>query len=104
MLPVTDEIHSWVPAAAVKNSKAPPVTKDKNFTRKEFNEVALCIVVFMEMHDWPDDRVNMYIQFWTAIQAHCWRHSPDVLQQKASLLYQSQQHRCWHLTMGTAQG
>ncbi|KAG1718305.1 hypothetical protein EDB19DRAFT_1920878 [Suillus lakei] len=91
MLPATDGIHSWVPAAAVKDPKAAPVTKDEHLTWEEFNEAAPRIVTFMKMHDWPDDRVNMHIQFWMAIQAHRWRHSPDLLQQKALLLYQSQQ-------------
>ncbi|KAG1875508.1 hypothetical protein DFJ58DRAFT_909995 [Suillus subalutaceus] len=104
MLPASDGIHSWVPAAAVKDPKAAPVTKDEHLTWEEFNEAAPRIVVFMKMHDWPDDRVNMHIQFWTAIQAHRWRHSPDPLQQRALLLYQSQQRRRWHLTIGTAQG
>ncbi|KAG0707219.1 hypothetical protein DFH29DRAFT_871789 [Suillus ampliporus] len=91
MLPAMDGIHSWVPAAAVKDPKAPPVTKDEHLTWEEFNEAAPHIVMFMKMHDWPDDRVNMHIKFWMAIQAHRWRHSPDLLQQKALLLYQSQQ-------------
>ncbi|KAG1733020.1 uncharacterized protein EDB91DRAFT_1057674 [Suillus paluster] len=91
MLPASDGVHSWVPAAAVKDPKAAPVTKDENLTWEEFNEVAPRIVSFMKVHDWPNDRVNMHIQFWTALQAHHWRHAPDVLKQKALLLYQSQQ-------------
>ncbi|KAG1725658.1 hypothetical protein EDB19DRAFT_1643919 [Suillus lakei] len=91
MLPASDGIHSWVPAAAVKDPKAAPITKDEHLSWEEFNEAAPCIVVFMKMHDWPDDRVNMHIQFWMAMQAHHWRHSPDPLQQRALLLYQSQQ-------------
>jgi hypothetical protein len=87
-----------------QRSKAPPVTKDEHLTWEEFNEAAPRIVVFMKMHDWPNDRVDMHIQFWTAIQGHRWRHSPDLLQQKALLLYQSQQRRRWHRTIGTAQG
>ncbi|KAG1753474.1 hypothetical protein EDB19DRAFT_1598848, partial [Suillus lakei] len=88
MLPASDGIHSWVPAAAVKDPKAAPVTKDEHLSWEEFNEAAPRIVMFMKMHDWPDDRVNMHIQFWTAMQAHRWRHSPDPLQQRALLLYQ----------------
>ncbi|KAG1894567.1 uncharacterized protein F5891DRAFT_1166135 [Suillus fuscotomentosus] len=91
MLPAADGVHSWVPAAAVKDPKAAPVTKDENLTWEEFNEAAPRIISFMKVHDWPDDRVSMHIQFWTALQAHRWRHAPDVLKQKALLLYQSQQ-------------
>jgi hypothetical protein len=45
----------------------------------------------------------MHIQFWSALQAHRWRHAPDQLKQRALLLYQSQQRRRWHQTIGTAQ-
>ena len=104
MLPAADGIHSWVPTAAVKDPKAAPVTKDESLTWEEFNEAAPCMILSMKMHDWPDDRVNMHIQFWMALQSHRWRHAPDVLKQKALLLYQSQQRCRWHLTVGTAQG
>lgn len=62
------------------------------------------MISFMKVHDWPQDRVDMHILFWTALQAHRWRHALDALKQKALLLYQSQQRRRWHLTVGTAQG
>lgn len=104
MLPASDGVHSWVSATAVKDPKAAPVTKDENLTWEEFNEVALCIISFMKVYDWPNDRVNMHIQFWTALQAHHWRHASDALKQKALLLYQSQQRCRWHITVGTAQG
>ncbi|KAG1720826.1 uncharacterized protein EDB91DRAFT_1256809 [Suillus paluster] len=104
MLPASDGVHSWVPAAAVKDPKMAPITKDENLTWEEFNEAAPCIVSFMKLHNWPNNRVNMHIQFWTALQAHRWHHAPDALKQKALLLYQSQQRHCWHLTVGTAQG
>lgn len=104
MLPAADGIHSWVPAAAVKDLKAAPVVKDENLTWEEFNEAAPRMILSMKMHDWPDDRVDMHVQFWTALQSHRWCHTPDPLKQRALLLYQSQQRRCWHLTIGTAQG
>jgi len=103
MLPSMDGMHSWVPAAAVKDPKAAPVVKDKNLTWEDFNEAAPCMISLMKMHDWPEDRVNMHIQFWCALQSHRWCHAPDVLKQRALLLYQSQQRRRWHMTIGTAQ-
>ncbi|KAG1861227.1 hypothetical protein F4604DRAFT_1522492, partial [Suillus subluteus] len=104
MLPSADGIHSWIPAAAVKDPKVAPVIKDENLTWEEFNEAAPRMILSMKMHDWPDNRVNMHIQFWTVLQAHRWRHAPDILKQRALLLYQAQQCRRWHLTVGTAQG
>ncbi|KAG1748477.1 uncharacterized protein EDB91DRAFT_1079429 [Suillus paluster] len=58
----------------------------------------------MKDHDWPEDRVDMHIQFWSALQTHRWRHAADPLKQRALLLYQAQQRRRWHLTAGTVRG
>ncbi|KAG1863692.1 hypothetical protein F4604DRAFT_1528199, partial [Suillus subluteus] len=88
MLPAVDRIHSWVPTAAVKDPKAAPVVKDENLTWEEFNEAMPHMILSMKMHDWLDDRIDMHIQFWTALQAHCWCHAPDTLKQKALPLYQ----------------
>ncbi|KAG2096075.1 uncharacterized protein F5147DRAFT_716935 [Suillus discolor] len=103
MLPATDGLHSWVPAAVVKDPKSAPIVKDENLSWENFNEAAPCMIASMKLHDWPDDRVDMHIQFLCALQSHRWRHAPDTLKQRALLLYQSQQHRRWHMTIGTAQ-
>ncbi|KAG2117185.1 uncharacterized protein F5147DRAFT_627985 [Suillus discolor] len=91
MLPAADGLHSWIPAAAVKDPKAAPVVKDENLSWEEFNEAAPRMITMMKLYDWPDDRTDMHIQFWSALQTHRWRHSPDQLKQRALLLYQSQQ-------------
>lgn len=103
MLPATDGLHSWVPAAVVKDPKSAPIVKDENLSWENFNKAALRMITSMKLHDWPDDRVDMHIQFWCALQSHRWRHAPDTLKQRALLLYQSQQRRRWHMTIGTAQ-
>ncbi|KAG1735878.1 uncharacterized protein EDB91DRAFT_1083512 [Suillus paluster] len=103
MLLANDGIHSWIPADAVKDPKATAVTRDENLTWEEFNEVAPCMINFMKLHDWLNKRVTMHVQFWSALQAHCWRHTSDHLKQRALLLYQSQQQRRWHLAIGPAQ-
>jgi hypothetical protein len=102
MLPSSEGIHSWIPAAAVKDPKATPVIKDKHLSWEEFNEAAPRMVTSMRQYDWPEERVEMHIQFWYALQAHRWRHSPDLLKKRALLLYQSQQRRRWHQSIGTA--
>ncbi|KAG2155878.1 uncharacterized protein EDB93DRAFT_1101656 [Suillus bovinus] len=79
MLPLSDGVHSWIPAAVVKDPKAAPVVKDKNPSWEEFNEAAPHMITMMRLHDWPEDRVEMHIQFWYVLQAHRWRHSPDQL-------------------------
>jgi len=104
MLPSADGLHLWITAAAVKDPKAAPVVKDEHLSWEEFNEAAPCMLAMMKLHDWPEDRVGMHVQFWNALQSHRWHHTPDFLKQRALLLYQSQQHRHWHLTIGSAQG
>ncbi|KAG1905049.1 uncharacterized protein F5891DRAFT_944509, partial [Suillus fuscotomentosus] len=47
MIPSTDGLHSWVPAAAVKDPKAAPVVKDENLTWEEFNEAAPHMISMM---------------------------------------------------------
>ncbi|KAG1724499.1 uncharacterized protein EDB91DRAFT_1087430 [Suillus paluster] len=102
MLPSNDRVHSWVPAAVVKDPRAAPVVKNEQLTWEDFNEAAPRMIMLMRIHDWPNDRVQMHVQFWTVLQEHHWRHTPDPLKQRALLLYQSQQRRRWHLTVGTA--
>ncbi|KAG1852186.1 hypothetical protein F4604DRAFT_2045353, partial [Suillus subluteus] len=103
LLPATDGLHSWVPAVAVKDPKAPPIVKDENLSWEDFNEAIPHMIVSMKMHNWPEDQINMHIQFWVALQLHHWCHAPDVLKQRALLLYQAQQRRWWHMTIRTAQ-
>ncbi|KAG1898296.1 uncharacterized protein F5891DRAFT_955796 [Suillus fuscotomentosus] len=91
MLPAADGLHSWIPAVAVKDPKAAPVVKDENLSWEEFNEATPRMITMMQLYDWPDDQTDMHIQFWSALQTHRWRHSPDQLKQRALLLYQSQQ-------------
>ncbi|KAG1882347.1 hypothetical protein F4604DRAFT_1548436, partial [Suillus subluteus] len=88
MLPSADRLHSWVPAAAVKDPKAAPIVKDENLSWEDFNEAVPRMVSLMRLHDWPDNRVDMHIQFWYTLQGHRWHHSPDQLKQRALLLYQ----------------
>ncbi|KAG2114397.1 hypothetical protein DEU56DRAFT_748978, partial [Suillus clintonianus] len=61
MLPATDGIHSWVPAAAVKDPKASAVVKDEHLSWEQFNEAAPHMILMMKVHNWPNDRVDMHI-------------------------------------------
>ncbi|KAG1875717.1 hypothetical protein F4604DRAFT_1581690, partial [Suillus subluteus] len=47
MLPSSDGIHSWVPAAAVKDPKAAPVVKDEHLSWEQFNEAAPHMILSM---------------------------------------------------------
>lgn len=60
------------------------------------------MIAIMKENDWPDDRVNMHIAFWSALQNHRWHHNFNVHKQRALLLYQAQQCKHWHLAAGSS--
>ncbi|KAG2129055.1 uncharacterized protein EDB93DRAFT_1095637, partial [Suillus bovinus] len=78
------------------------IVKDENLTWEQFNKAAPHMVTSMKDNGWPDDRVDMHIAFWSALQNHRWRHDFDVHKQHALLFYQAQQQRRWHLAIGSA--
>ena len=82
MLPSANGIHSWIPASAVKDPKA-VVTKDENLSWEQFNKAAPRMITFMKTYDWPQDRTDMHVAFWTALQTHRWRHAADPLKQRS---------------------
>ncbi|KAG2036745.1 hypothetical protein BDR03DRAFT_832738, partial [Suillus americanus] len=88
MLPDANGAHTWIPAATVKDPKASAVVRDENLSWEQFLEAAPHILSMMKVQDWPDDCINMHIQFWTALQNHHWHHALDPLKQCALLLYQ----------------
>ncbi|KAG1722437.1 uncharacterized protein EDB91DRAFT_1256058 [Suillus paluster] len=104
MLPEANRVHTWVPAAAIKDPKAAAIIKDKHLSWEEFNEAAPRMITMMRVQDWPDNHIDMHIQFWSTLQNHHWLHSPDQLKQHTLLLYWSQQHHRWYLTVRTLQG
>ncbi|KIO11482.1 hypothetical protein M404DRAFT_101239, partial [Pisolithus tinctorius Marx 270] len=65
-------------------------------TWEQFGEVALCMVEVMRNHDWPEESVQMHIDFWMALESHPWCHSPREHYKRTLLLYQSQQCQHWH--------
>ncbi|KAG2746296.1 hypothetical protein P692DRAFT_20739599 [Suillus brevipes Sb2] len=80
MMPSSDGLHKWIPARAARDPKA-HVIKDENLSWEQFNEAAPRMIAIMKENDWPDDRVNMHIAFWSALQNHRWRHDFDVHKQ-----------------------
>ncbi|KAG1735862.1 uncharacterized protein EDB91DRAFT_1238129 [Suillus paluster] len=80
MMPAIDGQQLWVNAGAIRDPKS-AITKDKNLLWEEFNEAALHMITAMKQHKWPEDCINMHIQFWMALQNHHWRHAFDKLKQ-----------------------
>ncbi|KAG1903423.1 isoprenoid synthase domain-containing protein [Suillus fuscotomentosus] len=100
MLMVMQNLKQQLPSYT-KDPKV-QVVKDENLTWEQFNESAPHMVTFMKDNDWPDDRVNMHIAFWSTLQNHRWHHDFDTHKQSTLLLYQAQQCKCWHLTIGSS--
>ncbi|KAG1718804.1 hypothetical protein EDB19DRAFT_1649608, partial [Suillus lakei] len=87
LLPSEDGQQIWVNADETRDTKS-AVTRDENLSWEQFNEAAPRMIIAMKQHEWPKDRVDMHVQFWSALQNHRWRHSFDTLKQRALLLYQ----------------
>ncbi|KAF8325723.1 hypothetical protein F5887DRAFT_835307, partial [Amanita rubescens] len=81
------ESHSWVPSTSTRSGKQ-SVTKDEDLTWEEFLEAAPRMINFMKLSEWPEDHVDMFIQFWSNLQTHDWRFSSDVFSKRALLVYQ----------------
>ncbi|KAG2127656.1 uncharacterized protein EDB93DRAFT_1269939 [Suillus bovinus] len=92
MLPMADGLHKWIPAGAARDPKV-QIVKDENLTWEQFNEAAPHMITLMKENDWPEDRMNMHITFWSALQNHQWCHDFDIHKKRAILLYQAQQRR-----------
>ncbi|KAF8836700.1 hypothetical protein BDN67DRAFT_910648, partial [Paxillus ammoniavirescens] len=78
--------HSFLPALSAQPI-SPSFVKDEHLTWEQFGESTLRMIISMHNHEWPNDRVNMHISFWSAIQTHPWRHSIDEWDQRALLTY-----------------
>ncbi|KAF8555491.1 hypothetical protein OG21DRAFT_1483843, partial [Imleria badia] len=87
-----------------KKDDAYKLIADEDLSWEDFLEATPRIVVSMRDNDWADDRIQMFVDFWTAIHRHPWRHASDRFSQQALRAYQAQQRRKWHLAAGTSHG
>ena len=85
-----------------KKDDAYKLIADEDLCWEDFLEATPRIVVSMRDNDWADDRIQMFVDFWTAIHRHPWRHASDRFSQQALRAYQAQQRRKWHLAAGTS--
>jgi hypothetical protein len=102
MLRLPNGSTSWVPAAATRTTSA--VVDDKNILWEDFCQAAPQMIVAMEEADWLQEHVAMLAKFWGNLQIHELRSSRDPLDQKTLIVYQAEQHRLWHLAIGSPQG
>ncbi|KAI6020588.1 hypothetical protein EDC04DRAFT_2575922 [Pisolithus marmoratus] len=94
--------HVWVPASNTRDKSA--IIKDEDLSWEQFSKASIRILGAMKEHDWQQDRIDMHVKFWTALEVHPWRRSTHNHFKSALCLYQSQQRQKWHHAIGTAQG
>ena len=94
-------VASFVPAATVAISASSGLIEDVNLSWEDFAEMTPCMLSFMGIMEWPQDRIKMFFDFWSAIQSHPWHYVDDELSQHALLVYQGDQCKRWHLAIGT---
>ncbi|KAI6098308.1 hypothetical protein EDD16DRAFT_1752449 [Pisolithus croceorrhizus] len=66
--------HIWVPASNTRDKLA--IIKDEDLSWEQFSEASVCLLSAMREHDWQQDRIDMHVRFWTALEEHPWQHSP----------------------------
>lgn len=94
-------VASFVPAATAAISASSGLIEDADLSWEDFAEATPRMLSFMGIMEWPQDRIKMFFDFWSAIQSHPWRYVDDELSQRALLVYQGDQRKRWHLAIGT---
>jgi hypothetical protein len=94
-----DGSTSLIPAAASSDAKG--VIDDQDIEFEEFCIASSRMVEAMGIAEWPADRIRMMTTFWSNLQSHPFRSSPDDLDRRTLLLYQAEQRRQWHFVMTT---
>ena len=98
------DTSTLVPVSSLADISGANIVEDINLSWEQFMQAMSHIISFMEQCDWPQDHVNMFVEFWSNIQSHQWRHLYDEFSQRALLVYQGIQHKCWHIYIDTKCG
>lgn len=65
-------------------------------------QICLAAPVFIEqaaLAGWPEDRLQILVQFWDNLQNHQWRWHHDPARTRALVRYQAEQRRRWHVAI-----
>ena len=93
-----------VPVSSPADISGADIVEDVDLSWEQFMQATSRMISFMEQCDWPQDRVDMFVEFWSNIQSHQWRHSYDEFSQRALLVYQGIQRKRWHVYIDTKCG
>ncbi|KAI6017846.1 hypothetical protein EDC04DRAFT_2576650 [Pisolithus marmoratus] len=63
--------HVWVPASSTNQDKT-SVIRDEDLSWEQFGEAAIRLINAMREHEWPEDRIQMHVTFWSALEEHPW--------------------------------
>ncbi|KAJ8521983.1 hypothetical protein ONZ45_g1412 [Pleurotus djamor] len=96
----SDGSHGLVAAPSTKASKL--AVSDKCLTWENFTQAAARFVEAIRLAAWPQDRVDMFIHFFTALQSHPFRFTSNAIDQQALLTYEDEQRRLWHNTISNS--
>lgn len=99
---LADGSTAWVSSASTHNACA--VMSDEDFPFEEFYQACPRFLTAIEEADWPEDRVRMMALFWRNIQVHKLHSLQDPIAQKTLLVYQAEQHKCWHVALKSSVG
>lgn len=99
MMHEPDGTTSWQKAALAHQG----VHEDEDLTFKEFCNAVPLFIKAMEENRWPRQQVKMFTTLWCNIQTHEMRRSRDPLDQKALLVYTTEQQWAWHQAILTPQ-
>ena len=94
-----DGSTSLIPTASAKDSKR--LVNNQDLGWEDFCVAAPRMIEAMGRADWPQPRIRMMAAFWSNLQTHPYRSSPNALDLKTLLVYQAEQWCLWHFTITT---
>ncbi|KAI5983539.1 hypothetical protein EDD15DRAFT_2178882, partial [Pisolithus albus] len=59
-----------VPASSIADSCSTALVEDTKLSWEEFMQATPCMIEAMEQNDWPQDRISMFIEFWSSLENH----------------------------------
>ncbi|KAF8955124.1 hypothetical protein BDZ97DRAFT_2064167 [Flammula alnicola] len=90
----------WLDVASAKSTSH--VKEDKDLSINDFCVATPRFIQAMVDASWPEDRVDMFLQFWNNLQRHKWRGSRREVETRALLLYQHIERQKWHTRANSA--
>lgn len=94
-----DEDGNLIVTSKADQQAAKGLIQDDDLSMEQF---CLATPIFLQqaaLAGWPEDRLRMFAQFWSALQNHAWRWHIDPLRVRALIKYQAVQRRRWHVAM-----